>query len=135
MPINTTVSNFETTLEAGFSQTDFITWLKNNFIACGFTNLTESSGNDPKYLAYTINFNNSTNLYDEVVFILHIPQFTNGTNFFVTAGLATIANYDFTSFRYKKNYIKCSVIKITLLSTQVRKYIPHNSRREKTYLS
>lgn len=101
--IDITAPNFERNLTSGFTQAEFITFLKDCFSTCGFTNLTESAGDNPKYLVYDLSFGAGT--YDRVAFIVHIPTFTTGSTFDVSTGLCNFGNYNFTTFRYTSNHI------------------------------
>lgn len=54
--LNVSDPNFQSAIASGFSQAQFITWVKDNFSKCGFPTPVETVGNDPKIIAYNLDF-------------------------------------------------------------------------------
>lgn len=90
--------DFQRILSSGFTQEQFITWMKDNFAACGFPTPVETVGSNPKIIAYNLDLTATGGTIDNYWYVIHIPTVTNGVAFTVTHGLFQFSRYNTTTF-------------------------------------
>lgn len=90
--------DFQRILSSGFTQEQFITWMKDNFAACGFPTPVETVGSNPKIIAYNLDLTSTGGTIDNYWYVFYVPTITNGVNFTVYHGLFQYSRYNTTTF-------------------------------------
>lgn len=104
--LDVNATDFQRVLTSGFTQAQFITWVKDNFTSCGFpTPITETTGTNPKIIVYNLDYTSGLGSANNYYYVIHIPTITNATNFTLTHGLFRTDRYNTTTFLRTVNYV------------------------------
>lgn len=98
--------NFQSVLALGFTQAQFITWIKEIMSYNNFPTPVETVGTNPKIIAWNLDFTLRTgSSIDNYWYCIYIPTVTTSTNFTIYQGLFQFNNYNTTTFLRTASYI------------------------------